>query len=181
MLLVLVVCLGVGLFLALAYWAASGWAYRRPWALLLLGVVAAGSAVHFRWIVNSWRAAASSPWTTDHLDLAISVLDPTLVGLSGGIIGSAIFLRAQSRHLAEEKEARLLLDNANEVLVEVYRLHEKFRDDAPTMSDIQFRTALAQINRLLEKSISFQEKAKRLATEFGVIKWEKLSGRSPSE
>ncbi len=159
----------VSVVLALVYFGVSGWAYRRPWALMVLGAVTSLVAVALKASVNVWKDVSGGPWSAGAIDIAASVLDPTLVGLSGGLIGSAILLRAQFCHKREVRVANELAKDTSSALVELREWHEEFRQLAPDLSNEEFKRWLIAFRPLIDRAIDEDLRAKKLAHQLGSV------------
>jgi signal transduction histidine kinase len=79
------------------YALVSGRMLRNPRWLLIMGVVVAAIAV----MIKALPMLAHSVWKgpgVEGLDVAAAVIDPTLMALAGGLIGSAFVLKIQLLH-----------------------------------------------------------------------------------
>jgi hypothetical protein len=134
---------------------ASGWAFRKPERLLLCGLVVSGFATVAKYNPIVWKTAANSPWSAHELELASAIVDPTLVGLAGGLIAAAIMLRVQIMYATEIREAKATLTRSIEIMEDVERADEDLKLVARSLSNDEFRLRLriikvARLNALLE-------------------------------
>lgn len=77
------------------YESMGAWAYRQPRVLLVYGLSVSGLSVWVKGNPLMLKSIRNLPWSAEELDLAASVVDPTLIGLAGGLIASAFILKLQ--------------------------------------------------------------------------------------
>jgi hypothetical protein len=133
--------------IVIALYASMGaWVYRRPWVLLVAGLVAAGFAVLMKATFLSLKAVPPPhPWTIEALDIAASVVDPTLVGLAGGLIASAFIAKLQILHARELCAAEEAVSRARELVDHVHRSDDDLKAVAMSLSNEEFRIRLQAV------------------------------------
>lgn len=148
------VALGV---IFILYTGLDSWIYRRPWALLLTGIVVAIFSVMLKALPTILKTAPSMLWDQSELEIAASIVDPLLVGLSGGLIASAFILKFQILHSSEVQEKVNLLHIAMKHTDDSNRLDEDLRLVASSLTNDEFNERLRQIKSMkLDACINLQ-------------------------
>ena len=122
----------------------DGWVYRRPWILLALGILVAWFSIVMKAVPIMLKATDPNLalWTVAELDLAASVVDPTLVGLAGGLIASAFVAKLQFAHERDVFAAKEKLLRAVERMGKSERAEEDLRLVGASLSDSEFAERL---------------------------------------
>lgn len=148
------------------YLIIGSWAYRKPWLLLVIGLLASAFSVLIKGTPQLLKVFQNLPWSSGELDLASSFVDPTLVGLAGGLLGSAFILKAQKLHSLELAEVRSELASALQLTKRVQEEREILRQTAKSLSNADFDAKLQALENLsdeaLEKAYLAEERAKRI-------------------
>lgn len=71
----------------------GGRAYRDPVIALVAGLLVAAVAAALKGCRIAFKARPGNPWSGEPIDMAVSLVDLTLFGLAGGMIGAALMPR----------------------------------------------------------------------------------------
>jgi len=126
----------------------NGWAYRRPWRLLVSGLVVAGFATMIKSLPAVWKTVAKSPRFAAELDFAAALVDPTLIGLAGGLIAAAVMLKVQILHATELRSAKQNLARSIEAMQEVERADDDLKLVAASLPHEDFWNRLKHIKEM---------------------------------
>ncbi len=140
--------IGAFALIVLLFNALEGWVYRRPWVLLLAGLLVSGFSVLLKATPIYLKSVPGLPWSGAELDVAASVVDPTLIGLAGGLIASAFLLKLQVAHAAEVAAARDSVRLASDLVKHASRADEDLRLVALSLSNEEFNTRLRRVRYL---------------------------------
>lgn len=152
--------LGALCVILLLYFALDTWAYRRPGLLLLFGLLTSGFSVLLKATPTMLKSVPGLPWSASELDIAASVVDPTLIGLAGGLIASAFVLKLQLLHAEDLATKRRALDAAREQVEEAKKFDEDLRLVAIRLDDKDFRNRLRTVRRMRARAFLEEQDAK---------------------
>lgn len=127
------------------YMSLGPWLYRRPWALLALGLITSAISVAMK---ATPIILKSFPQLADHapdLELAASAVDPTLIGLSGGLIAAAFLLKLQISNALDIEASQQRLTDASSFLADVHRDEEDLKLVARSLSNEEFDARLKRL------------------------------------
>lgn len=127
------------------YWNLGPWLYRRPWALLAVGLVTSAFAVFIKAVPLILMSFPQLADNASVYEIAASSVDPTLIGLSGGLIASAFILKLQIMHAAEIAQAHDAVVRASEKQAHVTRSVEDLKLVAQSLTNEEFDARLKQI------------------------------------
>jgi hypothetical protein len=139
----------------------SGWAYRRPWFLLVCGLLVSAFATMVKSIPLVIKEIPKSPWSPSEMDFAAALVDPTLIGLAGGLIAAGVMLKVQIMHATDVQDAKRNLKRSIEALEEVQRADEDLKLVARSLSDEEFWKRLASIKEAHTEALLDKQEAKR--------------------
>lgn len=123
----------------LAYGALTPGMLKKPWILLIMGFVVSAFGIMVKSLPVTLKMTPAFKDSV-FMDIAASVADPTLIGLAGGLIGSAFILKIQILY-EKEKESHakrvLLIEDAKNHL----HMHEEeiSNDSSLTPDQKEFR------------------------------------------
>ena len=126
----------------------SGWAFRSPWKLLICGLLVAGFATVIKSLPAVWKMVAKTPRLTAELDFAAALVDPTLVGLAGGLIAAAVMLKVQILYATELRSAKQIFASSVDAMQAVERADEDLKVVAASLSDEDFGNRLKHIKAM---------------------------------
>lgn len=132
-------------FIVALYMNLGPWIYRRPWALLVVGLIASAFSVLLK---ASPILLKSLPQLSEHfvsLEIAAAAVDPTLIGLSGGLIATAFILKLQITHAQDLAAAKEKVEAAHTSLNDVHRDDEDLKLVARSLSNEEFDTRLKRL------------------------------------
>jgi hypothetical protein len=139
----------------------SGWAYRHPWRLLLCGLLISAFATIVKSIPLVMKEIPKSPWSPSEMDFAAALVDPTLIGLAGGLIAAGVMLKVQIMHATDVQNAKRNLKRSIETLEEVERADEDLKLVARSLSDEEFWQRLTYIKEARSEALFEKQEAKR--------------------
>jgi hypothetical protein len=135
------------LFIVALYVGLGPWLYRRPWALLAMGLITAALAVIAKATPILLKQFPQLSEIFPELDIAASAVDPTLIGLSGGLIAAAFLLKLQIVHAQDLVEAQRELNIANTLFADVLRDEADLKLVANSLTNKEFTTRLNRLRK----------------------------------
>lgn len=139
----------------------SGWAYRRPWCLLVCGLLVSAFATMVKLLPLVIKELPKSPWSPSEMDFAAALVDPTLIGLAGGLIAAGVMLKVQIMHATDVQDAKRNLKRSIEALQEVERADEDLKLVARSLPDKEFWQRLTAIKEARTEALFEKQEAKR--------------------
>ena len=121
------------------------WLYRRPWALLAVGLTTSAFAVLIKALPLVLKLLPQLADNAAEYEIAASSVDPTLIGLSGGLIASAFILKLQIMHAAEIAKAHNAVTRASAIQEYVARSDEDLKLVAQSLTNEEFAFRLKQV------------------------------------
>lgn len=137
--------LSASLLIASLYFSLGPWLYRRPWALLILGLIASAFSVLLKATPIMLKALPQFAELAPSLEIAAAAVDPTLIGLAGGLIATAFLLKLQSTYSQELADAKQKIELANAMIDAVHRDDEELKLVARSLSNKEFNERLNRI------------------------------------
>lgn len=128
-----------------AYTSLGGRAYRDPAKVLIAGMLVSVVAAAVKAYLVAFKPLAGKPWTAEEIDMAAAIVDPTLIGLAGGLIAAAFMTRMQMLHAEALRRAREDVATADRLARDVDRCDEDLKRVARSMSDEEFHARLQSI------------------------------------
>jgi hypothetical protein len=121
----------------------------------------AGFATMIKALPAVWKMVAKTPLLVAELDVAASLVDPTLIGLAGGLIAAAVMMKVQILYATELRSAKQNFNRSIEAMQRVERADDDLKLIAASLSNKDFGNRLKHIKAMRMEAIMDYYDAKR--------------------
>lgn len=135
------------------YEVIGGWAYRRPWVLLVAGLATAILGLLVKRTPMVLKAIPTLNWPSEDLELAMSAVDSIVTGLAGGLIAAAFMMKMQLGHAREVQDAKNALASANEAAAYADQADDDLKNEPATLPTAIFKRRYRATQRLKHRAL----------------------------